>query len=92
MGILRKHLFQIEKINLTLCFFCFFLSRKQNHPGIARSDECFGDDLDATACSALHKKNLSETNEKIWIHCKLFVSLKNVFLTCHEMHSLCPSF
>ena len=38
----------------------FYLSRKQTHPGVARSNDCFGDDLEAMI-SDLHK-NSNNTN------------------------------
>ena len=46
-------------ISLSVSFF-FYLSRKQTHPSVARSNECFGDDLDAMI-SDLHKNQTTQT-------------------------------
>ena len=45
-------------ISLSVSF--FYLSRKQTHPGVARSNDCFGDDLDAMI-SDLHKTQTTQT-------------------------------
>ena len=49
---------------ISLSVFFLLPEPQTNCPGIARCDDCFGDDLDATTCSALRKKNSSETNVK----------------------------
>ena len=49
---------------ISLSVFFLLPEPQTNCPGIARCDDCFGDDLDATTCSALRKKKLKRNERK----------------------------